>query len=333
LHTNELNQCINRIDKKDFRWTIAGTPMNATTATVDTLNLEAVLPPVAAALMVVYLGTFFVILLRHPLRVNLGLKMAIRRRWARHVVQDNQALTAVQTLRNSQNAAGVFASAAVIVAFFSFQQGSNLCTAGQALQGVKFYVLGATLVASFIVFGISIREAEQCGYLSYAKAVTKEWEDIEVPIVPRSVDSNAMMRREMTIADLEARCQCRRAFVVLLVARAEVFLCGSLYWGVDCVANCVPLHHCFNDLFDVFFGSVESNVGKSGLSCVYSFCQKGCSEMEWNMRCACQSITQFLHRTATQEHGRSGDTQTVVTCAGTGTQHNQLAWLVRSKQP
>jgi uncharacterized membrane protein len=99
----------------------------------------------------------------------------------------------------------VFASAAVIVAFFAFQQGATLSTAGQTLQGVKFYVLGATLVSAFVVFGISIREAEQCGYLSYARSMPKEWDDIEVPVVPRSADSSPAIRREMIIANMETR--------------------------------------------------------------------------------------------------------------------------------
>jgi uncharacterized membrane protein len=106
---------------------------------------------------------------------------------------------------NSQLASGVFASAAVIVAFFAFQQGATLASSGQSFQGVKFYCLGATLVAAFIVFGISIRESEQCGYLSFAKALPKEWNEIEVPLVPRSMESNAALRREMTIANPEAR--------------------------------------------------------------------------------------------------------------------------------
>jgi uncharacterized membrane protein len=151
------------------------------------------------------MASYFVLLWRHPLRLNLGLKMAVRRRWAAHVVHDNQAIIAVQTLRNSQMASGVFASAAVIAAFFAFQQGANLATSGQSFQGIKFYCLGAILVAAFLVFGISIRESEQCGYLSFAQPLPKEWNEIEVPIVPRSTDSNAALRREMTIANLETR--------------------------------------------------------------------------------------------------------------------------------
>jgi uncharacterized membrane protein len=179
--------------------------MNSTVTMASEVNLEYILPPIALAVFLTYMTSYFVLLWRHPLRLNLGLKMAVRRRWAAHVVHDNQALIAVQTLRNSQLASGVFASAAVIVAFFALQQGATLASSGQSFQGVKFYCLGATLVAAFIVFGISIRESEQCGYLSFAKALPKEWNEIEVPLVPRSMESNAALRREMTIANPEAR--------------------------------------------------------------------------------------------------------------------------------
>jgi uncharacterized membrane protein len=104
-------------------------------------------------------------------------------------------------------ASGVFASAAVIVAFFAFQQGATLAGSGHSFQGIKFYCLGATLVAAFIVFGISIRESEQCGYLSFAKSCPNQWNEIELPLVVRSVESNAALRREMEIANLETRGQ------------------------------------------------------------------------------------------------------------------------------
>lgn len=169
------------------------------------VNLEYILPPIAAAVFISYLVVFFAILWRHPLRLNLGLKMAVRRRWAAHVVRDNQAITAVQTLRNTQNAANVFASAAVIVAFFAFQQAANLSTSGQTLQAVKFYVLGATFVAGFLMFGISLRESEHCGYLSYASQDAGEWNDIEIPLVARTKESDAAIRREMTIANPKTR--------------------------------------------------------------------------------------------------------------------------------
>jgi uncharacterized membrane protein len=179
--------------------------MNSTITMASEVNLEYILPPIGLAVFLMYMTSYFVLLWRYPLRLNLGLKMAVRRRWAAHVVHDNQALIAVQTLRNSQLASGVFASAAVIVAFFAFQQGATLAGSGHSFQGIKFYCLGATLVAAFIVFGISIRESEQCGYLSFAKALPKEWNEIEVPLVPRSMESNAALRREMTIANPEAR--------------------------------------------------------------------------------------------------------------------------------
>jgi len=134
-----------------------GFVMNAS-ATVD--SLEYILPPIGAFIFFGYMATFFVVLCTHPLRLNLGIRMAIRRRWAAHVVEDNQAIIAVQTLRNTQNAAGVFASASVIVAFFAFQQGASLSGEGSTLQGFKFYCLGATLVGAFFVFGLCIREAE-----------------------------------------------------------------------------------------------------------------------------------------------------------------------------
>jgi uncharacterized membrane protein len=168
------------------------------------VDLEYVLPPIAASMFVGYMLTFFLVLWRHPLRLNLGVKMAVRRRWAVHVVEDNQAIIAVQTLRNTQNAAGVFASASVIVAFFAFQEGSTLSNSNQTFQGIKFFMLGATLVGAFFVFGISIREAEAVGYLSYSKP-TKEWDDIEVPLVHRSMDSSPSLRREMIIANMETR--------------------------------------------------------------------------------------------------------------------------------
>ncbi len=167
--------------------------------------LEVTLPPIALALFVGYMATFFVVLWRHPLRLNIGLKMAVRRRWGAHVVHGNQALIAVQTLRNTMTATGVFASAAIIVSFFAFQQGSTSTSNGLVLQGVKFYCLGATLVAAFLVFGISVREAENCGFLAFAESLPTEWNEIEVPLVPRSQESNANMRREMTVANTDIR--------------------------------------------------------------------------------------------------------------------------------
>ncbi len=183
------------------------------------VNLEYILPPIAAACIALYMGTYFVVLWHHPLRLNLGMKMAVRRRWAAHVVEDNQAIVAVQTLRNSQNAAAVFASAAVLVAFFAFQQGSTLVAAQSTLQGVKFYVLGATLVCAFFVFGISIREAEAVGYLCYAKNSPREWDSIEVPLVPRVSDSAPALRREMTIANSATR----KALAAAAAAQSALF--------------------------------------------------------------------------------------------------------------
>src|SRR3990167_5863002 len=151
--------------------------MNTTTAEI-TETLEYILPPIGAFIFFGYMASFFWILWRHPLRLNLGLKMAVRRRWAVHVVEDNQAIIAVQTLRNTQNAAGVFASAAVIIAFFAFQQGSSLTNSASSLQGVKFYCLGGTLVGAFFVFGICIREAEAIGFLGYSGKKTNEWDNI-----------------------------------------------------------------------------------------------------------------------------------------------------------
>jgi hypothetical protein len=73
--------------------------MNSTVTMASEVNLEYILPPIALAVFLTYMTSYFVLLWRHPLRLNLGLKMAVRRRWAAHVVHDNQALIAVQTLR------------------------------------------------------------------------------------------------------------------------------------------------------------------------------------------------------------------------------------------
>lgn len=80
-------------------------------------------------------------------------------------------------------AAGVFASAAVIIAFFAFQQGESLANTGSTLLGIKFYVLGCALVGGFLMFGVCIREAEQLAYFTYEKGPENEWDDIEVPLV------------------------------------------------------------------------------------------------------------------------------------------------------
>lgn len=137
--------------------------MNVTTTVPSEVNLEYILPPIALGIYLLYMTVFFVLLIRHPLRLNVGLKMAVRKRWAHHVVADNQAIIAVQTLRNSQNAAGIFASASVVVAFFAFQQAQNLAGGTQQLQSAKFYVLGSVFVAAFLCFGLSVRENDQCG--------------------------------------------------------------------------------------------------------------------------------------------------------------------------
>ncbi len=167
--------------------------------------LEWTLPPIALVLFGGYVTTYFVVLWRTPLRVNLGLKMALRRRWGAQVVRANEALIAVQALRNTMSATAVFASAAIIVAFFAFQQGGASTASGLALQGVKFYCLGATLVAAFLVFGISVREAEHCGFLAYSDSAPDEWDSIEVPVVPRNQESNADLRVQMRVANKEVR--------------------------------------------------------------------------------------------------------------------------------
>lgn len=93
-------------------------------------TLEYILPPIALALFAGYSVVWAYLLYFHPLSLNLGIKIAIRRRWGRQVVQANEAIVAVQTLRNSINAAAVFASASLVVAFFAFQQVDCLCLAG-----------------------------------------------------------------------------------------------------------------------------------------------------------------------------------------------------------
>ena len=120
-------------------------------------------------MLLTYFITFFIILYRYPLRINLGMKMKIRKRWGKHVVHENQALVCVQTLRNTQNASSMFASACVLVAFFCFQQAQSLSNAGQTLTAIKFYVLGCDFCAAFIMFGLAIREADSCGYLAFAQ--------------------------------------------------------------------------------------------------------------------------------------------------------------------
>ena len=197
--------------------------------------LEYILPPIALAVFLSYMAIFFLILRIHPMRINLGLKMLLRRRWAKHCVRDNQALVAVQTLRNSQNASSVFCSASVIVAFFAFQQAVNLNSIGLSYQANKFYVLGASLVCAFLVFGISIRDAETCGYLCFNKTDEKEFNDVEIPLVARGQDADPHLRRQMTIANIETR-----AMIAAKSAATSIFFFSMglrLFYFAFCVGG------------------------------------------------------------------------------------------------
>jgi len=172
------------------------------------LQLEYILPPIAAVLFLGYMADFFCRLASHPLRSNLGLKMAARREWARHAIGDNQALVVIQTLRNTQNSAGVFASVAVVVAFFAFQQGATLSTAGSTLQASKFYCLGITFAAAFLAFGICIRDADTVEFLSYSQAAKSSQPDnVDPLLVPRSQASSSpdMETRKAIAATAAAR--------------------------------------------------------------------------------------------------------------------------------
>jgi uncharacterized membrane protein len=151
--------------------------------------------------------------------------MHVRRLWAADVVRTNQSITAVQTLRNSQNSvcfccgsvslsltrtkANIFASASVIVAFFAFQQGSNLSVVAP-FQSTKFYVLGCAFVAAFLCFGMSVRDAEQCGYLSFMDSTQSR-----ASIASQWADSGASVDHDdgkWRLRDLEIRSQaCARA--------------------------------------------------------------------------------------------------------------------------
>lgn len=100
---------------------------------------EIIVPSISLFLFLLYLCTFYTLFFFRPMMTNLGLKMLVRRRWARQIVFENDTILAVQTLRNTVTAAGVFASAAVVVSFFAFNQGQTLVGDNMTLPGIKFY--------------------------------------------------------------------------------------------------------------------------------------------------------------------------------------------------
>lgn len=132
------------------------------------VDLEYVLPPIALVLMVAYVVFYLVSLFKKPFSTNLGINLLIYRQWSRQIIENpKDAIVAIQTLRNHITAASILASAAVVIAFFSFEKA--LSVDANQLEAVKFYVLGADLMACFLCMGLSVREASLAGFVAYSR--------------------------------------------------------------------------------------------------------------------------------------------------------------------
>lgn len=83
-------------------------------------------------------------------------------------------------------------------------------------------MLGCSLVVAFLMFGICIRESEQLSFVCYSKNDPHEWDEMAIPIVDRRSESNATLRREMTVSS-----RTNRAHIAAGYSANSVF-----FWGL-----------------------------------------------------------------------------------------------------